>query len=298
MIIGISFGLGAALLISISYIFSRRFTEVKGGRPADLLIAAYLLMGPVSLAIFILGPRELYPPLSDYLLPTVITTLFHLTAQILLYTALTRAPASRISPLLGLKLLFIALITSLLMAESYSTLQILAVLLAVGAALILNFSGGAISLSAWIYVLGACLSYAISDIYIGIVVVHFAHLSPLMRGMLPMAACYILAGGLAFISIPFTGPVRLSQLRSAAPYALFWMSAMVFFFAAVSYLGVMYATILQSGRGLFSVLIGAALGFAGFHLLEEKHGWKVILRRIGAALMMTAAVTLFGLGGL
>lgn len=297
MIIGISFGLGAALLISISYIFSRRFTEVKGGRPYELLITAYLIMGASSVIILLIGPRSQYPPLEDYILPTLGTTIFHLIAQILLYTALTQASASRIAPLLGLKLLFIPLLTFLFLSQTYTPLQIAAVFLAVGAALLLNFSGARISIAAWFYVLGACLAYALSDICIGEIVVHFTHFPPLLRGLLPMAASYTIAGALALGALPFVRDIRKKHFIYAAPYALFWMSAMVLFFAAVSLVGVMYGTILQSARGLFNVLIGAALGLAGFHLLEEKHGFGILLRRTGAAAMMTAAVALFGLGG-
>ena len=55
-------------------------------------------------------------------------------------------------------------------------------------------------------------------------------------------------------------------------------------------------TIVQSSRGLISVLLGAALLGTGWDKLESRVGAAVWMRRAVMALLMVAAITLYAVG--
>ena len=294
---GILYGLVGALFQSLSYLSSRYFSETQRGSSAQLLLAAHLMMGVGAGLILILTPAELFPPLGSYLLPAFGTTVAFLLAQISIFAALRISAPSRVSPLLGLKIVFVVAATGLIFGAVYTGVQFGAVLLAVAAALVLNYSGGRMPLRALFLTLTACLLLATSDIFIQAAVRPFGALNLFLQGLLPLAISYTMAGVIALLLTPFFGSFRPRLYRDALPFTLAWTGGILLFFTSVAEVGIMYTVILQSSRGLLNVIFGAILGILGFHLIEERHGWQVILRRVSAALMMTGAVALFGLGG-
>ena len=296
MIIDTLIGLSAGLCISISYLYSRSYSRiVPGGTPFQLLINAHLWMGAISLVVLILIPRSLFPPLREYILPAAGTTILYLLAQLNLFTALKSTEASRISPLLGLKLVFLVAITAFY--TTYTGAQYAAVFLAVAAALVLNYSGGRAGWRALFQLLVAILFFAGSDLFIAMLVLPFDHLSPFLLGTVPMAVSYAMAGALMLPAKLLIRDSAHPPMLSALPYALAWLAGITLFFTVVSRSGIIYAAILQSTRGLWNVVIGVLLGHMGYHLIEERHGWRTVLRRVLAALMMTGAVALFSFGG-
>jgi hypothetical protein len=54
-----------------------------------------------------------------------------------------------------------------------------------------------------------------------------------------------------------------------------------------------FGNIMQSTRGVMSVAIGAALAHLGWHELEQRVDRATLLRRLAAALLMTAAIALY-----
>jgi hypothetical protein len=54
-----------------------------------------------------------------------------------------------------------------------------------------------------------------------------------------------------------------------------------------------FGNILQSTRGVMSVVLGAALAQMGWHELEQRVDRASLLRRLAAALLMTAAIALY-----
>ncbi len=297
MILGIILGFGAALFQSFAYLGSRFYSEKKGGTPVQLLLTAHLLMGIIALIILVVYPKDNFPPMQQYLIPAAGTTIAFMLAQFCLMTALSMAVASRISPLLGLKLLFVVIITSVFFSEHYTVIQVLAVLLALAAAIVLNYSGGAMPLRVLFLGLGASFLLAVSDIFIQQTVVPFRGFGPLMGGLLPLSVSYVMAGAASLVLYPFICSFTLRPIKLALPYTIAWSIGIFLFFAAVGEIKVMYTVILQSTRGILNVVLGAAIGLMGYHMLEERHSWNVIFRRILAAGMMTGAVALFGFGG-
>jgi hypothetical protein len=69
---------------------------------------------------------------------------------------------------------------------------------------------------------------------------------------------------------------------------------MVSLYGAIALLGVVFASVLQSTRALWSVLLGAWLGRGSDGTLETEHHAHVLGWRLVAAGCMVAAVALFG----
>ena len=68
---------------------------------------------------------------------------------------------------------------------------------------------------------------------------------------------------------------------------------MVGLYCCFGLVGVVFGNILQSTRGVMSVAIGATLAQLGWHELEQRVDRVTLLRRLAAALLMTAAIALY-----
>ena len=72
-----------------------------------------------------------------------------------------------------------------------------------------------------------------------------------------------------------------------------WLIGVFLMIASFGLLGVVFGNILQSARGLFSIILGVFVAYAGFEALEPKITKKILIQRMLAAVLMAGAVTLF-----
>lgn len=225
---------------------------------------------------------------------------FFVIAQTCLISSLGMADASRVAPLLGVKVAVLAVI-AVMLGESLSWMQWGGVALAVAAAWVLNGVGGRLPWRVTGLVLAACLAYAIADTFI----VGTIHAMQDISGdrsvmgvpLFTVAAVYTAVGLIAVGLLPVFGSRDRMAWRDALPYAASWMLTMVFLYGAFAAVGTVLGSILQSTRGLISILMGIGLAAMGWHHLEQKHGWAVQLRRLGAAALMCLAVYGYVKGG-
>ena len=124
------------------------------------MINAGVLMGVLSLGILALfwAPglftRGFFPRL-----PLLAQAAFFFSlGQTFVFVAQRKVEASRVVPLLGLKLPMLALISVLFLHDSLGPWQFLAIFLAVAAAFLLHHAGKGIPLSSILFVLGGCAS--------------------------------------------------------------------------------------------------------------------------------------------
>ena len=82
-------------------------------------------------------------------------------------------------------------------------------------------------------------------------------------------------------------------IYAALQYAAAWLGSMVALYACFGTVGVVFGNILQSTRGIMAVVAGALLAQLGWHDLEDRVDRATLLRRLAAAGLMTAAITLF-----
>ncbi len=298
---GVVAGIVAAAAAAVSYLVLRH----HGNRTADgsrrLLVLAHFVMGLVCLPlVWILWPARL-PAAAESLPPLFGAAATYLAGQAMVFATLRRMPASRLAPLLGLKIVLLAAIVSLMPGDRLSGMQWVAVGASVAAAAMLDRSGAAASPAALAGVLAACLMFAICDLLsVRLIDVlesggtgWWSRSPRLHAGSFAMAATYVVCGGVAACVLPWTTPYDRREWAAASQYSLAWLVGMVALYACFGFVGAVFGNVLFSTRGIMAVVLGALLAHLGWHDLEEKVDRGTLLRRLAAAVLMTAAIAAY-----
>ncbi len=220
---GILMGLGLAFLQTFSCFSSRRFMAVVAASPLVLLSVSHVQMGLISLAILALSPVSV-ADLHAAWRPAAEAAGFYLMGQWCLFRALREQPASRISPLLGLKVVVLALMSVVWAKGSLSARQWLGVSLSASSAWFLNEIGGRLSPRVLVSVAGAVTGYALSDLHV-VRVVQALESAPGSASLTGMAMSYLLCG---MAGVPFAcrGVGRSFRVwRHALPFTLSWLGS-------------------------------------------------------------------------
>lgn len=186
--------------------------------------------------------------------------------------------SSRLSSLLGLKIIVLSLIYVFFMQRQILPLQWVAVFMCAVSAMGMNFTGGRISPKGAFLLFCTLLSYSLSDIFSLELLLKVESNSIILKSLAGMALSYI-CYGLAGTFLLFRTGFRMVWLRDAAPYGICWFLAMITLFVCFGTTGVIFGNIVQATRGIISVLLGALLLKLGFHYLEPAVSGKVWLRR-------------------
>ena len=292
--IGIAFGIATALSQCFAYVFSRLFVLRHRNALWQLLVASHIYMGLAALiGLPFVWPDSL-PPLSRYAWPVIGAGGFYLVGQVGLFVAMRLTNPSRVAPLLGIKIIILALLATFVFGKTITSTQWIAVFACFGAVAVLNFSGGSLPLGAIVMLLFTCTGYSLSDIHIDKLVHALAPLPTLHAAMLGAFLTYVLLGIVAALIVPLAKPRTLFTDRHlAVPFAAFWFIAMLTLFICIGVLGPVFAVILQSSRGLMSVVLGGVLAHRGWSEVEPRVSPRVLMQRIVAAALMIAAVALY-----
>lgn len=293
-VVGLVCGLVAAFVQCLSYVASRRFLSARPGRAGLLLGVSHIWMGLFSVVLFPFLWNGDWGMLTASVRPVIGAGGFYMVAQLFLLNVLGRVEASRIAPLLGLKIVGVALISALFLEVRLEWFQWGAVGLSVAAAFLLNRIGGRLPVVVAMAVLVTVMGYSLSDINIRVLVNTVGSAG---AGASSMAVClsYLfcsIVGAALLIKEGF--PARKVWV-DALPFSLFWYASMLFFFASVWLVGVVYSVIIQSSRGLFAIGLGVLLARWGYLHLEQQVDRRVVWRRIAAAILMIAAIALYRL---
>ena len=304
LIFGIAAGLTAAFFSSVSYLVSRHHGTRERHASRRLLIFAHVLMGLTCAiaALITYSPTILFSGIWHWTiwLPCVVSTGTYLFGTSAVFRVLTRNDASRLSPLLGLKIIALGLIVSLVFSQTLSIEQWAAVMLCAVAAILLQQGGSGLPVQSLILLSCGCICFAIADL--GIVeminaIQNNLSMSRFSAGCLALLLTYVFIG---LIVLPLTlfeygrQPSPTSRdWRAAVEYSGAWLLAMFGLYACIGCVGVILSTILQSTRGIMSVILGAVVSGQGWHDLESRVDRHVLVRRLIAAVCMTAAVALY-----
>jgi hypothetical protein len=142
--------------------------------------------------------------------------------------------------------------------------------------------------------------FAIADLGIVAMIDAVQQAVPLDRlraGGLALTLTYV-TGGLVVLPLVVRDhvgpqPPTADDWLGAGQYAATWMVAMIGLYACFGAVGVVLGTVLQSTRGVMSVGIGAVLAHLGWHELESRVDRRVLVRRVAAAVLMTAAIAIY-----
>jgi drug/metabolite transporter (DMT)-like permease len=301
--LGVAAGLFAAAASAVSYLVSRHYGSRAPGGSLRLLVQAHAVMGLASLPIVALVAPASWPPTLAWLWPLAGSMGFYVVGQAGVFAALRRIAASRVAPLLGLKLVMLAAIVSLSPGGHLDGRQWAAVVASVVAAGMLQ-RGGPIGLSPLAIILVTCLGFACSDLFIiGLIDALEPStdraglpISRLGAGALAMAITYVACGAVAAAVLmiwPSLRPRDRHEQLGACQYAAAWLSGMVALYACFGLVGVVFGNVLQATRGVMAVGLGAWLARAGWHDLEERVDRGTFIRRVLASLLMVAAIAVY-----
>jgi drug/metabolite transporter (DMT)-like permease len=294
MVLGILVGLLAAFFQSLSYLCSRVFIQKHNNDVVKLLALSHIIMGVISIPLaLILLPKNM-PEFSSYVFSLLGSAVFYLLGQLFLFIAIIKFEPSRVSPLLGLKVLILAIISVVFFRDHFSLAKWFAVILSTISIFLLSNSGKRLEWKCIVLALLACLAYCLSDLSISVLVGKFSFLGVFRGASLSSAFCYILCGIFGLITLFFT-PKNTSRDTwvYALPFAASWFLAMIFLYSCFGLVGVVFGNIIQSTRGIISILLGAFIAHIGFEALEAKMTKAMLIQRILAAILMTGSVALF-----
>ena len=257
MIAGIGAGILSVLFICGSYIFSREYMR-RNNDALKLAVFSQLVMSLGGLILLVIYSSLYHIPWGGrlYLILAGQVSMF-LLGQTSFFIVLRRVESSRVSALLGLKILALALIT-VLVGKNLQPLQWLAVVLCTVAAVGMNFSGGGISLSNCIWLFVSVLSYALCDMCVTELMLMMPGKSMLVNSFGVVGICYT-AIGIAVLPALFKYRFCRDNIAEVVPYSLLYFLSMVFLYTCFGLVGVVFGSIIQSSRGVLSVLIGVVL---------------------------------------
>ncbi len=291
---GILLGLAAAASQSVSYIFSRLFVIQRQHAITQLLVGAHLVMGVMSAVLLPFVWTADMPPIRNYIMPLAGSAGFYMAGQGGFFYLVKRTDSSRIAPLLGLKIVILAMIVVVFMGQPLTLAQWIAVLLCTGAAVMLNVSGERLPWRSTAWVLIVCTLYSLSDMNIAELVKSLAPLSRMRASVVGACMSYIACGIAGLALLPRAGGLKgLGEWRYMLLFALAWFASMIFLYACFATVGPLYGNLLQSTRGIISIVIGAWLARMGLEHIEQKAPKKVLALRIVAAILMCAAIWMF-----
>jgi len=305
-IAGMLAGLACAFSQSLCYLFSRDYVTRSGHTSGELFALSHVWMGVLAAAAWPFLRSPDCPAFATYVWPLLSAGAWYLAGQVGLFTALRWTDASRVSPLLGLKILMLAgiaaaglhsaALTRLVLLRPVNAPQWVAVAASVLAALILNQAGGRIPVLGAVCILFTCVAYSFSDLSIGVLVERLRSLGELHGALYGCCVTYISTGLVGALLVLRRRPPALDKWRRAFPVALSWLAAMSFLYISFKLVGVLFGNIMQSTRGLIS--IGLAVLMVRWNLLhlETRVERGVFWRRAAAAILMAAAIVAFMLG--
>jgi drug/metabolite transporter (DMT)-like permease len=293
--LGIGCGLGAGLFQSLSYVCIRLFNKRHNDNIITLLALSHILMGLISIPLAAMLWPESMPGVRVYLWPLLGSAGFYLSGQFFLFAAIIHSEPSRVSPLLGLKVFILALISVVFLRQHFDLAKWAAVALTTTAVLLLASSAKG-RLEGRFILLGllACVSYCLSDLCVKELVDHFIFMGVLRGAAMATAHSYLVCGAVGAVVV-MVNP-RHSTWDTwlyAVPFAVCWFVAMIFLFSCFGLIGVVFGNILQSTRGIISIVLGFVIAHIGFQALEPKPTHRMVVQRMVAALLMTVAVVLF-----
>ena len=295
MFFGVAIGLVSAVMQSSAYIFSRRFGN-EFHSSVKLVIYSQLLMGIMGAAVFAATfPFTAFPRGAELWKFSVATAVFVAAYHVAFYCffkALNEIEASRLSSLLGLKVVSIALITYPFLRAELNLWHLLAVVLTAVSAVGMNFSGIRIGRKGAIYLALALLGFSTTDITGAIFVRSMPGDAMTLKAICATSLSYLFLGiiaAAAFLKLKF----EPRACRGALPYSVLWFTAMLLLFASFGIVGVVFGSIIQASRGVVSVLLGVLLARLGYSDVEPDVPLRIWVRRAVMAAIMVAAIGLY-----
>lgn len=293
-IFGILCGLGAATAQAWSYVVSRRFVLEQQGGSLRLLGLGHLWMGLAASVALVVLWRTPDAGWAGIIGPLAIGLGCYLMAQSFFYWTVRYLPASRIGPLMGIKIAILACLVSGFGIETLGLWHWLAVFLTLIATWTVHKSGEPIPLKAWFGLLATVGSFAGSDIGIRLLIEAVSSERSIGGAAFSAALTYAVAGALGILLTGLHGFPKRAECSGSIIYAVAWGTGMICLYSAVALLDVVLAMMLQGMRGPIGVCFGALASRSEAHQrYEQDFNRGLLIRQLCAALFMALASGLY-----
>jgi hypothetical protein len=196
---------------------------------------------------------------------------------------------------MGLKILVVAMLTIVLLRESFTPVQYSAMLVAAVAGVLIDWSSGKLELGGMGYMAVTMVGYAFSDLGIQLVVKEIDSADPITGGLSGFIINYFVTGVVALFCLK---PLKITprMIVGALPQGVCWIISMLGLYVCFGLVGAAFGNVLQASRGIISLLLGVMLStFVIQHSDEQKQSAKVWIRKGIAALLMFGAIVMYAL---
>ncbi len=295
MATGILCILTAAFMNSVGYLASARFMKCYNSS-VKLLIVAQVCMMVLALPFlpFVFPWGKIHDMRTFWMVAAVWEVVF-IVGQCSFFAAQKYFESSRLSSLLGLKIIVLTVIFICTGNGHVNIGQWLAVLMAAVAAMAFNWSGnGRTDARGWLFLLVTLVCYSLADISeTRLVTIVCGSNYGLIRSS--FATIFFLYGLLGLLSLPFLLYSRpdWAQAKMAFPYSAIWLCSQVVLIAGYALIKPVFGNVILATRGIFSVLIGAALPLFGLAALDSQIPMRKWVQRGVAAIIMMAAIAVY-----
>ncbi|MDD3154844.1 MAG: EamA family transporter [Victivallaceae bacterium] len=292
---GIVCGLCAAFLQDMGYFFSRDFVR-KGNSPGALFVHAQLLMGLLGMAmISLLYVGAGMPKTESFWIPLILTCVGSGFGQFFFFRAERKMDPPRVSAMMGLRVVLLALISAVALEKHYNAMQWSGIVLAAVSAVVLNWEGGHFRLGGMKDLAAALAFYVVSDLSVTHMIRGFGFESLFLASLWAMALVNVVTGAVFLpLRIKMRDQWPIPLFRASAPFAGSWLLKQFFLYACYAFLGPVHANVLLSIRGPLAMAISwFRRNF--LHLPLDAIPVSLWVRRWGATLLMAAAIVLYSL---
>ena len=296
MLNGIILGIATALMQSLSYLASGYFIR-KHRSALKLLITSHVAMGFISAALmpFFWG-GEILQLSGTVWAALCVWILMFMLGQAGFFISQKLIEPSRLASLLGLKIVVLSLIWILFFDQTLSFLQIIGVILSVSAAFAMNWSGGKhFEIRSLLPLAVTLVCYSITDLSETRMVLLCNNGDIVRAGIAVTLLCYTVLG-ICSLPVLFKTGWSLKMQCHSMPFSLLWLFSQMTLLICFGIIGPVFGNVIQSSRGLFSVVFGVVVCRLGFDVMEKSASKKLWLRRVLAALLMIGGIACFSFG--
>jgi drug/metabolite transporter (DMT)-like permease len=291
VISGLLLGLGAGCCAALSNFFSRGFQK-NGRTPLQLMLLGNLIMGTIALSLlpfFYLPTKAPFATTSFFLIGVVGA---YYAGMLSLFGLLKQVQSSTVTSLLGLKLLFISVVSSL-QGHNLSPIQWVAVSLMILASLTLKNPREGVSFKQVLWAMACCTCFGVSDLCIVQLVKAYDENGGYAASMMALIASYLLSGSVSLLLFKWWKSSTLKDGLAASGFGLFWFGHMLCLYNAIPIIGLVHSVILQSSRSIFAILIGIWVSNTMTQNNESKVSRSMRWRQWVSATLVVGATILY-----
>ncbi len=292
---GIVCGFLAAIFNSFGYLLNTRFLQhyKEEGRLLTYALVSMMLLS-LPFMLFVVPFGSIVDP-GIFALKVLAWVGVFMLGQGSFFIALRYFEASRLSSLLGLKIIVLAIIFMLFKQGALSPLQWIAIFVSAISAMMFNWSGaGKQNNMGWIFVATTLVMYSMADILETDLVLHMKR-SGLSDLRSAFSVVFLIYPALGLAALPGMIKYRptVDQFKLAMPYAAMWIMSQLALLMCFAKLMPVFGNVILATRGVFSVILGASLPLFGMASLDSNVSARKWLQRIIAALLMVAAIGMY-----